>query len=444
MRAKRPYLYSDSASTDAYRLAAQPASRDLPKHIILLGSDLTKIETRIMGINFQVIAEGNRNGFLLAEAHISFLEAFLSTLLNSEAFAHREGLQVEIMQSGSSTEAGIEFSATGGKLTVTLPDSWNPSEVDNHRELNEHLVEFGTRVLANCIILPAHEKVLEQLLGIERAFERATLFCRTGMSRNRALGNDVGQIADWRHLVEKTYAFQNDAPDIKPRKLPEQPGDEKVGIGLGELNSHRDLAVSSIINQSLWDKAGWQGMMYGYVGPNQPPLLGLIFSSPEMANAIFEEWQDRFGREDANEEIRISIVKGIDRKNPYYYRGCISRDMDAIAKDDARRFVSVARMTTMTVSDHKNLELFQRAFATQGCYFLLPAIFNGEGKPQLLPERAILKRKLNVREAWQIGRHDLDSMAVTPNDDVIIPDGEESPPIHELFDWRREMESRQE
>lgn len=425
-------------------IAAQPASRDLPKHIVLMGNDLPKIETRIMGINFQVVAEGNRNGFLLAEAHISFLEAFLSTLLNSEAFAHREGLQVEIMQSGSATEAGIEFSATGGKLTVTLPDSWNSSDVNNHAELNEHLVKFGIHILANCIILPAHEKVLEQLLGIERAFERATLFCRTGMSRNRALGNDVGQIADWRHLIEKTYAFQNDAPDIKPRKLPEQPGDEKADIGLGELNSHRDLAVSSIINQSLWDKAGWQGMMYGYVGPNQPPLLGLIFSSTEMANAIFEEWQDRFGHEDTNDEIRISIVKGIDRKNPYYYRGCISRDMDAIAKDDARRFVNVARMTTMTVSDHKNLELFQRAFATLGCYFLLPAIFDGKGKPQLLSERAILKRKLNVREAWQIGRHDLDSMAVTPKDDVIIPDGEESPPIHELFEWRREMESRQQ
>lgn len=244
--------------------------------------------------------------------------------------------------------------------------------MDNHAELNEHLVKFGTHILANCIILPSHEKVLEQLLGIERAFERATLFCRTGMSRNRVLGNDVGQIADWRHLIEKTYAFQNDAPDIKPRQLPEQPGDEKAGIGLGELNSYRDLAVSSIINQSLWDKAGWQGMMYGYVGPNQPPLLGLIFSRAEMASAIFEEWQDRFGREDANDEIRISIVKGIDRKNPYYYRGCISRDMGAIAKNDASRFVIVARMTTMTVSDHKNLELFQRAFAMLGCYFLLP------------------------------------------------------------------------
>jgi hypothetical protein len=424
-------------------IAAQPASRDLPKHIVLMGNDSTKIETRIMGINFQVVAEGNRNGFLLAEAHISFLEAFLSTLLNSEAFAHREDLQVEIMQSGSSTEAGIEFSATDGKLTVTLPDSWNPSEVDHHAELNKHLVEFGTHVLANCFMLPAPERVLEQLLGIERAFERAALFCRTGMSRKRALGNDVGQIAEWRHLVEKTYAFQNDAPDIKPKKLSEQPGDEKAGIGLGELNSHRDLAVSSIINQALWDKAGWQGMMYGHAGPNQPPLLGLIFSSAEMANAIFEEWQDRFGRDDANDEIRISIVKGIDRKNPYYYRGCISRDMDVISKEGARRIVSVSRMTTMTVSDHKNLDLFQRAFATLGCYFLIPAILDGDGKPQLLLARAILKRKFNVREAWQIGPHDLDCVAIKPKDDVIIPDGEESPPIYELFEWRRGKEPRQ-
>src|SRR5690606_17648798 len=86
-------------------IAAQPASRDLPKHIVLLGSELTKIQTRIMGINFQAAAQGDRNGFLLAEAHISFLEAFLSTLLNSEAFPHREGLQVEIVQNGSSTKS---------------------------------------------------------------------------------------------------------------------------------------------------------------------------------------------------------------------------------------------------------------------------------------------------------------------------------------------------
>ncbi len=70
-----------------------------------------------------------------------------------------------------------------------------------------HLVGFCAYNPRNYILLPARETVLEQLLGIERAFARATLFCRTGMSRSRALGKDVGQIADWRHLVEKTYAF---------------------------------------------------------------------------------------------------------------------------------------------------------------------------------------------------------------------------------------------
>jgi hypothetical protein len=422
-------------------IAAQPASRELPKHIVLLGQE-TKIDSRVMGINFLVVAEGSRNGLLLAEAHISFIEAFLSTLLNSEAFPHREAVQVEIVIADSSTAADIEYTAAGGKFTVTLPASWGPSEVGNQAELNGHLVEFATHVLANSIILSDHEKVLEQLLGIERAFDRAVLFCRTGMSRNRALGSDVGRIDDWRHLVKKTYAYKADAPEITPEELPGRPADENASVGFGELNSHRDLSVSSIINQQLWDKAGWQGMMYGMTDPGHPPLLGLIFRSAEMADAIFEEWQDRFGRDDANDEIRICIVKGIDSKNPYYYRGSISRDINTIAKYNVKRLVSAARMTTMTVNDHKNLELFQRELAIVGCYFLLPAIFDDDGRPRLLPERAILKRKLSVREAWQIGRHDLDSMAITPEDEVIIPAGQEAPPVLELFKWRREMESR--
>ncbi len=79
-------------------------------------------------------------------------------------------------------------------------------------------------------------------------------------------------------------------------------------------------------------------MVYGYIRATEPPLLGLIFSNAEMANNIFQEWQDRFGSEDANDEIRISIIKGIDKENPYYYRGCICRDMDASAHNDAKIF----------------------------------------------------------------------------------------------------------
>lgn len=419
-------------------IAAQPASRDLPKRLILLDNDFKTIETRIMGIKLHIAADSNTRGFLLAEAHISFLEAFLSTLLNSEAFAHREDLLVEIIQSNLLAKAEIDFNAPGGKLTVTLPDFWDPSAVTNHSDLHKHLVKFGTDVLANCIILPSYEKVLEQLLGIERAFERATLFCRTGMSRTRALGKDVGQIEDWRHFISQAYALEPDAPSITPARPRDGARTEKNDAVFGDLYSHRDLAVSSIINQPLWEKAGWEGMFFGYTESNQPPLLGLIFGDAEMADAIFEEWQTRFGREDANDEIRISIIKGIEKSKPYNYRGCISRDMNSVEKDSTTRFVSVVRMTTMTPTDHKNLEFFQRAFARIGCYYLLPVVFNREGKPEIRPDRAILKRKFNVREAWRIGRHDIDSPAVTPHDNVIVPDGEESPPVYELFEWRKQ------
>lgn len=424
-------------------IAAQPASRDLPKRIVLLDSNFTKIESKILGINFQILTRADRNGFLLAEAHISFLEAFLSTLLNSEAFPHRESLQIEITQLDSSNEPEIEFDMGHGKLAVRLPSTWDPTEVDKHAELNQHLVEFGTHVLANCLMLRNFEQTMEELLGIERAFERAMLFCRTGISRNRALGSLVGQLSEWRHLVKQTYAFQEHAPHIEPKTQQRSEPAEEVDFDLGDLNSHQHLAVSSVINQSLWDKAGWQGMMYGHADPSQPPLLGLIFSSAEMADAIFEEWQDRFGQYDENDELRLSLIKGIDRANPFYYRGCISRDMDSLIKDKAKRFVSVARMTTMTVSNHHNLELFLRAFAGIGHYFLIPAVVGEQEQPKLILERAILKRKLVVRNAWEIGRHDPDSMAVTPKDDVIIPDGEKSPPVLDLFEWRREMESRQ-
>ncbi|WP_173935153.1 hypothetical protein [Chelativorans sp. Marseille-P2723] len=424
-------------------ISAQPATRDLPKQIVLLDDKHDRLETKIMGINVQVSSSANVEGFLLAEAHISFAEAFFSTLLNSGAYPHRENLKVDIRQNESANEGSIQFKGASGALSVLLPQSWDPTEVEHHEELNDHLVAFGCEILVNCFALPDHDETLKTLIGVERGFERATLFCRTGITRHRFLGSHVGRVAEWAYMIMRPYALQDDAPQISPTLLPDEQTDaEKDAVPLGELNSHRDMSVSSIINQSLWNNAGWRGMMFGYSAPDQPPFLGLIFDNAEMAKAIFDEWQDRFGRSDENDEIRISVIKGIDRKNPFHYRGSISRDMEAVAKDDFRQFVSISRMTTMTVTDHRNVDAFSGAYASTGCYFLLPALLNENGEPELLTERAILKRKFHVRNAWEIGRHDLDSMAVTPKDDVIIPEGETNPPVHDLFEWRREVEAQ--
>lgn len=238
-----------------------------------------------MGINVRVSSAKNLEGFLLAEAHISFAEAFISTLLNSDAYPHSENLQVDIRQAENADEGEVAFDGARGVLSVKLPQAWNPTEVDTHAKLNDHLVAFGCQVLANCLMLTDREKTLKELIGIERAVERATMFCRAGISRHRTLGGYVGQVSDWQHLVKRAYKRRDDAPHITPKPLPEdQTDDDDNEDTIGELRSHRDLSVSSIINQSLWDKAGWQGMLYGFSGPRKPPILGLIFDNEEMAN----------------------------------------------------------------------------------------------------------------------------------------------------------------
>ncbi|WP_223475033.1 hypothetical protein [Oricola indica] len=425
-------------------LASQPASRDLPKKVVLLDDEHYYLETRIMGINIRVSSPRNVEGFLLAEAHVSFAEAFYSTLLNAGVYPHRENLNVDIVQGADLDKARIRYSDVAGTLTVTLPHSWNPNEVDSHSELNQHLVNFGCEVLVKCFALPDPQEMLETLIGIERGLERATLFCRTGNTRNRFLGSPVSRVADWTYLIEREYPLKDDAPSITPKGSADKKFDtEKNDFSFGELNNHRDLAVSSIINQSLWDKAGWQGMMFGISSPVMPPFLGLVFDNEEVAKAIFTEWQKRFGRDDSNDEIRISLIKGIDKKNPFYYRGCISRDMDLTAKSDFRQFVTVARMTVMTVQEHTNLDMFSNVFGSVGSYYLIPAVLDNKGKPQIFLDHSILKHKLHIRHAWEIGCNDMDSMAVTPRDDVIIPEGETSPPVHELMEWRRKMEKKQ-
>lgn len=421
-------------------MASQPACRDLPKEIILLDGDFSSVKTRVMGVEVRIKVPSNQNGVLLAEAHVSFLEAFISTLLNSGAYPHRENLEVEILQSGEAKDATAEFIAESSTILVSIPTEWDMTTFDEHANFVDHLVMFGAVTLANTLMLRDHSEILEELIGIERAFERATLFCRSGISRHRSLGQHVGKISDWNYWIERSYNLLEDAPVLTPENLSQRLDDESSATELfGELNSHSDLVVSSIINQQLWDAAEWQGMLYGYAASDQPPFLGLMFASEEKGRAIFQEWRRRFGERDTSDEIRVIIVKGIDRDNPFHYRGCISRDLDAISKDESGQFIIVNRSTTMTVSDHKNLDMFLKNLATVGCYVLLPAVVSTDGHPKLISDVAILKRKFHVRDAWQIGCHDVDAMAIGSEDEVVIPDGESNPPINELFEWRRQM-----
>lgn len=66
----------------------------------------------------------------------------------------------------------------------------------------------------------------------------------------------------------------------------------------------------------------------------------------------------------------------------------------------------------------------------------MPAVRNGDGI-ELIDDDYIAKRELNIRDAWQIGRHDPDAMAIRDDDEPLIPEGEPNPPIVDLLNARR-------
>jgi hypothetical protein len=58
-------------------------------------------------------------------------------------------------------------------------------------------------------------------------------------------------------------------------------------------------------------------------------------------------------------------------------------------------------------------------------------------EPDLLKEYQILKRNLHVRQAWEIGRKDKDSVGILDDDDPIIPGDQPNAPVLDLLRWRR-------
>jgi hypothetical protein len=94
----------------------------------------------------------------------------------------------------------------------------------------------------------------------------------------------------------------------------------------------------------------------------------------------------------------------------------------------------------MEAASDLNLDRFLKSYRAFGHYVLAPATMrNGSSEPELIRDHYLIKRELHVREAWEIGRHDVDSAAIHEEDTPIIPAGQKNPPVLELLRWKREL-----
>ena len=171
-----------------------------------------------------------------------------------------------------------------------------------------------------------------------------------------------------------TISPHPEIPHIALPTLPEEEGKDDDQDAPPNRN-HRKFETHSVIDYHLWNEAGWSGALYGTVGPGVPPILGFLFSDEAAARGIFTRWRERFGEDDVEDAIYLSIVTGITPSKPADYMIVLTslpRATHAAAREGGARFM--IRHHIMNPQSDKNLRRFCESYEAESRFVLLPCV----------------------------------------------------------------------
>jgi hypothetical protein len=241
---------------------------------------------------------------------------------------------------------------------------------------------------------------------------------------------NLASLDDKSELVRETYTLRENRPTIIREKLDEPDEDDRKSPRQMEdwwkNANHRDIQMRSVIDYNLWNAAKWYGTFYASYGPQKPSIIGLIFTNREAARSIFERWRERFGEVDRNDEIYLSIVRGVSDENPHHYNVLIASKPDLSNAGKVNRAMVLSRFNRMQPDTGTNLRNFLAEYQKIGSYLLMPAVLN-DGKPELLSDVAILKRNLIVKLARDVGPHEIEQTCLGDAIDTHFADTDVAP-----------------
>lgn len=423
----------------------QPAAADLPGVLHTGTGQTIDMGTHILGCEFRVVADENPCCEVLGELILAALEATLATGFRQQLFSLRSSVVIEI---GVAADGAFPFRSdfaddAASRVTLSVKP-FNPHKIPapEMHKLHQALSEFLVHVISRVFRAKDMLKALEVLMGEERGMDRGVHFTGSFVTLGNVLGHQsLSRLKDWLRNGDKRYELRCSEPWDAALPRPDETGAEAPSGAVAPEGepSHAHIRHESLIDVVLWDRAKWRGVLYAWVQgkSTKPPVMALVFQDRAAAAAIFSDWYRRWGRNDADESLRVVVIRGVRKTNPNAYRVIVTSNPGVSGKADAKLYKLVTcRIHTMEPADGKNLEMFTRELAKFGAFWLGYSV--DEGKQGKLPEiewgSLFLKRKIEFREAWTIGVGDIDSPGILSGDDPIIPAGVGGAPIWGLID----------
>lgn len=438
----------DGRTIDDYfnKMADQPFKQQMVSETELLNEEFTTFHSVILGTKVNVRFKRNKELCILAELVLAFLESFLATSFDS-AFPSAETITITLDEDAAvecfeSIESDDSSSLTL-KVNLSLDANkgyWN--------DIHKLLTTLIAQLLPKNFHIHDAENFLRNLFEKDEVHERQSLIIEHRKFIINVFGNDPKIfLADWIKNSAKTYDYIRTDNPIKAAGKTNAKEDAKT-VNLQDDNDikakfdnvkHNETTVASVIDTHLWQQARWKGFGF-FSSPDIPLGIFLAFEDGIAGHKIFQNWLSKFGRIDKDDTIMVTIVRGINKQHPHWYRVQISKTFSPDDRSNGRLFVYASRSHEMNPESGKNLANMLTGFERFQQYALLPATYKPDGTIDIMPylKMGILKRKLVVRDAWAIGENDLDSVVIRSYDDPIIPaDQPDAPVISLLAKMRR-------
>jgi hypothetical protein len=402
-----------------------------------------------------VEAENNPPCVELSESLLAAMEGLLSTGMLEGLFAHESELMVNVSRS-ESAEAPFSFRVDDchGRPQIHVRCGvFNPYHVspDLQIKLKDRISLLITDILARTILMKDPEQTLTKLFQDELAMDRSINFTSSFVALGNVLGNSPkSDILAWNEPEARDYAllrseawdsaYQSETSGLSGSEVASEPtfgkGEPPAELVAVGQSQHSQVKTVSLIRKALWDRATWTGTLFAMSPDNSwPPVLAFLFRDPETSGQIFDNWNRELGSNDEEERLRVTLIRGISKRNPNAYRVVVGTNPTQAFSDRTVKYVFMPyRVLTMEPPSDHNLTRFLSSYDSFGRYLLTYAFqHSGSSEPELAWENCIAKRELHVREAWEIGRHDVDSAGILKDDDPIIPSGAQDAPVLDLL-----------
>lgn len=413
-------------------IANQPFVEQMLHQTIFMSEDELHLSSNILGCNFLIKFSKDIEILLAAETLLAFLEGFFATSMN-ELMSYTENVTINLRSVKEINGLEYEYNELDDEYNISV-NSFN-IKMENRSLIWDSILKIITDILVKHFIAKDIEHFVSNLFKKEEIHERLSLI----IEHRNFIINLLGEAPkllfyEWKKYVKpKEYIFKRKVPISYNYDIKKVEKDfHKKDI---DKARHDEIKIHSVIDVPLWDKAKWNG--FGFLLRPQEGLgIILTYENADAGRKIFDKWINKFGREDKLDLIRITIIKGVDESNPYWYRVHISANIETnnLLQSNQNFFAVASRIHEMNPNSPENLNNLIGLFNTMKKYKLYPAKLSHSGN-EIKPffDSSILKTTLIIKEAWEIGENDLDRVVIKGNDRLIIPKGNSEAPILKIL-----------